>query len=371
MRKKTNIESQKKKHIPVVRISIGVFLILILGVLALGYGYYHSKIELLQRENDIIVQAPDDNTNTSIVEEDTPDDDATEKEMQDAIADLEEQAIIKAEGEIFGDKDIFNVLLIGTDERTPEFSTNARGDTCMLLSINKNSGNVKLVSFERGMGVPILDGDYEGQYDWLTHTFRYGGADLMMKEIRECFKVEVNRYVRVNLNTFEQGINAIGGVDISLSQAEYDGISWVNNVDSGQAEPIHVGVNHLNGFSALQYARLRSIDSDWRRIERQRTVVQAAINQAKSLNLIELDSMLNTVLPLVQTNLTEWEITSLLLLAPKYNSTMMQMTIPVKDTYGGMTGMGGRSLYAVDFQTNSDILKEFLYEINKPVKGEN
>lgn len=356
----TVVEPKEKKRIPIVKIIICAVAILILGSFALGYGYYHSKIELLQREEDILVQDTNDDEDNAAIDE----------KMQNEIADLEEQDIIKAEGEIFGDKDVFNVLLIGTDERTPEFSTNARGDTCMLLSINKSTGNVKLVSFERGIGVPILVDEYGGQYDWLTHTFRYGGAELMMKEIRECFKVEVNRYVRVNLNTFEKGINTIGGVDISLTQAECDGISWVNRVDSGQPEPIHVGVNHLNGFSALQYARLRSIDSDWRRIERQRTVVQAAVNQAKSLNLRELDNMLNTVLPLIQTNLTEWEITRLLLLAPKYNSTMMQMTIPADNTYGVMTGMGGRSLYAVDFQKNADILKEFLYEENTHLEGD-
>lgn len=59
----------------------------------------------------------------------------------------------------------------------------------MIMSIGKKDGSLKLTSLERGMGVPILDGKYKGQYDWLTHTFRYGGADLMMREVRECFKV--------------------------------------------------------------------------------------------------------------------------------------------------------------------------------------
>lgn len=61
------------------------------------------------------------------------------------------------------------------------------------------------------MGVPILEGKYKGQYDWLTHTFRYGGADLMMREVRECFKVDVERYIRVNFTTFKKGIDSVGG----------------------------------------------------------------------------------------------------------------------------------------------------------------
>ena len=60
-------------------------------------------------------------------------------------------------------------LLIGTDDVGPGFSTNARGDSCMLFSINTAGDHpvISLVSFERGMGVPILEGPYEGQWDWL------------------------------------------------------------------------------------------------------------------------------------------------------------------------------------------------------------
>ena len=119
--------------------------------------------------------------------------------MDEAIADLEEKGSIDATGDIYKDKNYLNILLIGTDERTENFSNNARGDSCMIMSIGKKVGSLKLTSLERGMGVPILDGKYKGKYDWLTHAFRYGGAALMMREVRECFKVDVERYIRVNL----------------------------------------------------------------------------------------------------------------------------------------------------------------------------
>ena len=256
--------------------------------------------------------------------------------------------------EIKHDDNIVNILLIGTDERAEGFSNFARGDSCMILSLNKSTGRAKLVSLERGMGVPILSGQYKGQWDWLTHTFCYGGADLMMQEVRECFRVDVHKYVRVNFGTFRAGINAIGGVDITLTQAEAD---YLNNMDP--EHPVTAGTNHLYGFTALQYARIRKIDSDWTRIKRQRTVIQAAINQTKGLNPAQLDSTLNRVLPLVMTNLTKGEI---LELVPKFQGvTLEQMTIPASGTYGGMRGMGGRSLYAVDFTANAKILQEFLY----------
>lgn len=125
---------------------------------------------------------------------------------------------------------------------------------------------MKLASLERGMGVPILEGQYEGEYDWLTHTFRYGGANLMMREVRECFKVDVARYIRVNFATFVQGIESVGGVDISLTEAE---AAYINKFNKGGITCV-AGQNHLDGRAALEYARCRKIDSDWQRVKRQR-----------------------------------------------------------------------------------------------------
>lgn len=279
--------------------------------------------------------------------------------MDEAIADLEEKDSIDATGDIYKDKNYLNILLIGTDEHVDYFSENARGDSCMIMSIGKKDGSLKLTSLERGMGVPILDGKYKGQYDWLTHTFRYGGADLMMREVRECFKVDVERYIRVNFATFKKGIESVGGIDITLTAAE---AAYVNKNTSRNIYT--VGLNHLDSIAALSYARCRKIDSDWHRIERQRNVIQAVVTKTKDLSIAELNDLLNNVLPLVQTNLTRLEITELLLLAPKYRGvTIQQMTVPIKGSYGGMKGLGGRSLFSVDFDTNAKALREFIYGV--------
>ena len=94
------------------------------------------------------------------------------------------------QGEAAADDNILNVLILGTDERTVDFSS-ARADAIILLSLDLKENTAKLVSLERGMGVPILEGEYEGEYDWLTHCFRYGGASLMLREVQTCFNVDV------------------------------------------------------------------------------------------------------------------------------------------------------------------------------------
>ncbi len=338
---------KKSKKVFFLILCILVVLIVILGI------FYFSKLGLLQRDESP-VNGSIDNNDEAVMQD--------ELDMEQALANLEWRNAVSADGEIYVDEDILNIMLIGTDERTDHFSVNARGDSCMILSLNTNTGTAKLVSLERGMGFPILEGQYAGQYDWLTHTFRYGGAELMMKEVRECLKLDVTHYVRVNFNTFQKGIAAIGGVDVELTQAEADYIN--EKILSHGGTPVTAGENCLDGYQAITYARCRKIDSDWQRIERQRTVVQAAIDQTKDLSIIEMNKLLNDVLPLVQTNLTNKEITSLILLAPKFRGvTFEQMTIPAEGTYGGMTGMGGRSLFAVDFNENSKILREFLYGI--------
>ena len=67
---------------------------------------------------------------------------------------------------------------------------------------------------------------------------------------------------------------------------------------------------------------------------------------------------------MVQTNFTRLQVADLLLLAPKVveaTESLEQMTLPQKGTYGSMKGLGGRTLYAVDFNENARILNVFLY----------
>ena len=153
-------------------------------------------------------------------------------------------------------------------------------------------------------------------------------------------------------------VDLLGGIDVELSYKE---ASYLNSAGLGLRE----GVNHLNGEAALAYARLRAIDSDWTRIKRQRTVIQACMNSIKGADVKTLNSLCDAILPYVQTNFTKLEILRLMAQLPNFLGVQFeQMTIPVEGTYGGMTGLQGRGLFAVDFETNSQILREFLYGEN-------
>lgn len=260
--------------------------------------------------------------------------------------------VVLPESNVITDKDVVNILLIGTDERTQEFDKSARADSVMLMSLNNKTNTIKLVSFERGMTVKIPG----IKDDLLTHTFHYGGLQLLLSTIQSHFNLDVDKYVRVNLMVFEKLIDEVGGVDLVLSEEEVYGLNTYPNGNTWQLDrTLKAGKNHLNGYETLQYSRLRWIDSDWRRIERQRKVIIAIKEQAKDMSIGELNDLAETCLPYVQTNLTSIEFAKLLINAPKYtNGDLDQITIPKQGTF--------ESLGNVDFNANSEILKDFLYE---------
>ncbi|MDD6715201.1 MAG: LCP family protein [Firmicutes bacterium] len=368
-------KSEKKLSGKKITVRILLIVLLVLVILAaLLYGVYHFEFSRLQKEDK---GAYSDKNVEALVAGD-----AKDKEIQEVndsvkkqLAGLGEADSKAAEGDVFKDDSVYNILLIGTDDRTDNFSENARGDSCILLSLNKDNGKVYLTSFERSIGVPVLWGAYEGQWDWLTHTFRYGGAEMQTAEVRENFKIDVDRYVRVNLHTLIETIDAIGGVDVALTKPEAEHLNHPEGTYTAgyitgmhvekQMQVVHPGMNHLNGATAMVYARTRAIDDDWHRVKRQRRIIMAAAHKLSSLSAVDMISTLNKLVPYIQTNLTEGEVANLLTLAPKFmGASVTQMTLPQKGTYGAMRGMEGRTLTAVDFDLNSKIFRKTVYGID-------
>lgn len=330
----------------VIRIAVTVLcilLVILLVLTGLAWYYLNSKLDKVSRGDGIDYTQPIEDT--SILGDDL--------EIDEKYLDVTRNGgdIEPPEGDVNVHKDIDNILLIGTDERDEEF-TRSRADSMMILSINSRENTLRLVSLERAIGVSIPDvGD-----DWLTHVFAYGGPELLLQTVRSYFKVDVSRYVRVNFYVFETAITDIGGVEIDLSEAEAE---WLNDI--AQEDKFEEGLNRFDGPTALQYARIRKLDSDWHRIERQRKVIQAAIDQALTLSLDKIDLLADKLLPMIDTNLTNGEITSLLMEIPTLAGVQaQQMTLPAEDTYWSQTLDNGRVVVACDFEQNAEILDMFL-----------
>lgn len=347
---KSNSPAKKRSKKPFIITLIALGLVLLIA--AAGLLFYLSKLNKI----DFVSAVQTPQIDTSLVLEDETDDlgdlgELTPEDLQQA------EALAFLEGDLFKDKDFLNVLLLGTDERTDEFNENARADSIMLVSLNRVSGNIKLVSIQRGMGVPIPG----RPDDWITHTFRYGGAALTVQCVEKAFLIDIDGYVRVNFKTFAEIVDVVGGVDIELTELEAAALNdevYTNAVAHTRVQP---GSNHLDGYDALQYARLRFIDDDWHRIVRQRTVMKKMFEGVKEMGISEALDFADRVLPLVQTDFSRMEITSLLFLVPTFaGGSIDDISLPAEGTYYSALSEEGRVLNVADFAENSRILLEFI-----------
>lgn len=349
---------QHKKKNYLVRV-IGIAALVVLVLVGAVVWYVWSKLDLIQYSDETDPSAYATSP-TNVNSDDEP-----EQSLDMSGLEFFETAPQILDSEIISSKDVLNILLIGTDERTKEFNVDARSDSMIIASINQKKNTIKLVSLERGIAAPILAGEYKGEYDWLTHIFRYGGADLLVDTVEQMFKVNIDNYIRINFCTVTTVIDAIGGIELEITKPEQEFLEMYRHVyqSTSTQKPVVVGTNTFDGGMALGYSRLRAIDDDWFRVERQRKVIIATAQKLKGSSLTELNNLANQVLPLVQTDLTKLEIADLMLYAPQLlGATFDQMTIPAPGTYGGMSIMGeDRGGFAVNYEINNPLLHEFLY----------
>ena len=336
---------------------LNAFLLIFLLLIGSVVGFVVSKLSLIDYNDGTLPEVPESLPAGEAVF-------ATESPEEAPVIDtagLQEMETFPVipEEEILEVDDVVNILVLGTDAYSGALTDKARSDCMILVSINKTEKTVKLVSLERAMGVYMPTGMKAGEYDLLTHAFRWGGAKLVCDCVENHLRVQVDHYVRVTFNTVRTVVDAIGGIDLELTAAEAAAMA------RGFPE-IGTGRNHLNGEQALSFARLRSIDSDWQRVERQRKVILASVNALKGASLKEMNNLLDTTLPLIQTNMTMLEIAELMLYAPNFlTSQFDQMTIPKQGTYGYKDGITG---FAVDYELNAQILRDFLYGEEEPAQ---
>lgn len=315
------------------------------------------------------VQETDATDATDATKETSPAEDETMPEETEDNGDISMEGLdmatapVFSSGDLISDNNVTNILLVGTDEHTKGYLDSARGDVNILVSINKKAKTVKLVSFSRGIALPMLDGPYKGKYEWLTNVHRWAGTPAVLDAMEDAFKIEVDRYVRVNFSTVTMVVNLIGGIDMELTAKE---ARFMNNLNSEKTQKNLVeGMNHLDGATATYFARLRGVDDDWYRMERQRKCILAVVDKLKGSSFSTLNDLCDQILPRIRTNLTKMEIAELILFAPTFlECEFDQMTIPIKNSYSGMTVYSGAGGWALNYEKNNAALHEFLYGKN-------
>ena len=259
---------------------------------------------------------------------------------------------------------VINVLLIGNDSR--ENGTDGRSDAMILLSISDKTKTVHMTSLLRDMYVEIPGHDGNR----LNAAYSYGGAELLMETIELNLGIEVNRYALVNFEAFASLVDAVGGVDLELTNEEVqlvNGYLVEYNQLTNRSEGTDYmdenasGLLHLNGPQALAYSRNRYIGTDFGRTERQRKVLSAVIDNLPRALITDPAALIDGVLSNLTTNLTQGEVFKLSLQAWKLlGYDMVQSSIPLEGTYQNAS-IRGMSVLEVDYAANQAYLKSALY----------
>lgn len=298
----------KKKGLKIFLIVIAVILALLLILAGAAYLYLQSKLKKMN-----IIELPKD---TYAYTEPT---DEVTRPPETGAAETTEATTEATVPKMTAD-DIVNILFVGQAARAGEEETMA--DSTMLVSINTYTKEITCMSILRDSFVKLPD--YKGHqcgrakftvcynlgYQWGGGTA--GGMEMTNICLKDNFGIEVDYNVEVSFDSFIKMIDYIDGVDIDLTQAEAD---YLNKDTLYVKRTIEPGVQRLQGMEALSYARMRKAagdsESDIKRTERQRKVVEALLEKFRYRSIADLNKWIDILLPMVSTTMTPTDVTKL------------------------------------------------------------
>lgn len=261
-----------------------------------------------------------------------------------------------------------NILLIGTDA---EKGGSARSDSIMIISVNKQTGRITACSVLRDTHVDI-SGECEAK---INSAYSWGGANLLIQTIEENFGIYIDDYASVDFEMFTALVDALGGIDVEVTEAEARYINEQHRYGNEEKpEEVPYGDEvHLDGYQALWYVRIRKLDSDWNRTERQRKVIGAVMKgitaKVEAGEIDELIELANEVAPYITTTLESSDLWNLLFsLVSCYTKSggdmdklFVSQQLPFEDTWEYTSEWDGSSI-SLDVEENKVLLYELLYE---------
>lgn len=255
---------------------------------------------------------------------------------------------------------VVNVLLVGQDTRNPE--QRARSDTMIVLSVNKNTNQLTMVSLMRDLYVKI-----PGYSDnKLNAAYAFGGFELLDETIAANFGIQIDYNVEVNFNGFKDIVDTIDGIDVDLneSEAEYmNSAKFIEDMGVKLERQFSPGTNHLNGQEALCYARIRHVgNSDWERTDRQRKVIQIIYSQVREESWTKLLDIYSNVADDLTTDMNNTQIISIAFSAYSMGlESINSYRVPADHMYTNERINGMDILVPKDWDTTRSLVKEYLY----------
>ena len=345
---------------------LGISLSIILAIVAIGvvviYNIGHDLITRSNYKSDdevkVVNELPQEAQETVSTEE--------KKGVvlnEEELNDIHEQMNNMNEVEAVSDDSVYNLLLVGVDRRDKTWNGNS--DSMMLVSINHAAKRVSVVSLMRDTYVDIAGIGYSK----LNAAYAYGGGPLLTSTITDTYKVDVSRYAAVDFENMIEIIDALGGVDLEMTDAE---VNVANGYMLDMCDTLGLngydyilpggGVYHCNGVQAVAYARNRYVgNSDYARTERQRYVISQIVAEIKRMDVMQITQFVRDVLPLVTHNIAESEIWDLAAKAPEiFKYDFVQDRIPYDNMYD-VIYVKGQDMLVPQWETTIEKLHETIY----------
>ena len=269
-------------------------------------------------------------------------------------------------------KGYWNIAAFGVDSRDSSVGRGNNSDVIMVVSINRENGDIRIASVFRDSYLSLSN----GMYTKINAAYAVGGPEQAVKALNQNLDLNITDYITFNWKAVATGVNILGGVDLELTNAEFKYINsyiteTVKGTGIGSTHLEHAGMNHLDGIQAVAYARLRYMDDDYTRTARQRKIIQLCVDKAKKADPQTLSDLAGNMLSMVATSLTWEDGMSLAANVKKYNIADT-LGFPMHRKESNM-GPKGACVLPATLEKNVKELHTFLfgdqdYEVSKQVK---
>ena len=258
------------------------------------------------------------------------------------------EEVTVSEGQTVYDEDVINILLIGADNS----DGTSRSDSMMIVSVDYRNKQLKITSLMRDMYVAIP----KKSSNRINSSYNWGGAKLLVETIEHNFKVKIDNVVILDFDAFKTFIDKTGGITVYLNEKQAKYMTRYAYVKFPSA-----GTYTLSGKTALEYVRMRKVDSDFGRTTRQREVFEQLFDKVKVYNAIDLANLAYDMLDYIETDLSNKQIIALLSDATEIaNYEVKQFSLPVEGTYADKT-INKMRLLVFDVDQNAQLLGDFIY----------
>ncbi|WP_317297363.1 LCP family protein [Clostridium fessum] len=247
--------------------------VMLIGILCFaGYSYISSRLDLMQR----LPWNPDEIKNVEISEE-----------KQEQMSGY------------------WTIAVFGVDSRNSSVGKGNNSDVNILCNIDQGTGEIRLVSVYRDSYLNISD---KNTYNKINAAYMQGGPEQVVKALNRNLDIDIDDYATFNWKAVADAINILGGIDVEITKSEFYYINafiseTVKATGVASTQLKSAGMNHLDGVQAVAYGRLRLMDTDYARTERQRKVISLAFEKMKKADWATINNIVQTVFPQVATSI--------------------------------------------------------------------